>query len=363
MNPLISLVIPIYKTEHLLDDCINSIRQQSFKNFEIICVDDCSPDDSYRIIEKHISEDSRIKLIRHEKNKGLGGARNTGILAAKSEYIASVDSDDTIKEGMLEALWNASNHGQKDIVCCGYDELNEDGKTLHSRNFSQADILNSENNRIDIFDLLNPSFWNKLWRRSLFIDNNILFPENVFFEDAATTPRVLLHAKTIKIIDKSYYNYYQREQSITSTFSGKHITDLFKAYDMVLASLIKNNVLDYYKDDFVKYIESGVRFHSQGIASSSMPQDKIDHYLQNLSETKALFLEKKLGVNDVDSVNRVKEKSLSTFQKLGSKIFALLFGVFISPTHLKKLNHHPAFFFNDSKSKFTRFIGRLLRII
>ena len=356
MKPKISVIVPIYNTEKYLEKCLDSLVNQSMKDIEIICVDDSSPDNSLRIIEKFSREDPRIKVIKHEKNLGLGGARNSGILAAKSEYIASVDSDDTINENMLEELWEATEEGVKDIICCGYNELSEGGKLLHQRNFEQADISSSDSS-IDFFNTFNPSFCNKLWRRSLFVENSIFFPENRYFEDTATTPRVLMKAKRIKIIDKSLYNYYQRDQSITSTFTDQHISDLFHAYDIVLESLIENKLLNHYKTSLVEYIESGFRFHYQGAASANMPQNEIDQYLELLLKNKLFFLENKL------SYFGEKKHYLTVFQKQGSKLFEILFGVFVSPTHLKKLKHHPEYFFRDSKNKFTRFIGRLLRIV
>ena len=144
MNPKISVIIPIYNVEEYLDKCLNSVRNQTLKDIEIICVDDCSPDDSYLIVERHAAEDSRISLIRHEKNLGLGGARNTAIRASKADYIASVDSDDYMSLNMLEVLWDASNNGWFDIVGCGYSRVDGDGNILSIVQYDEKQLSNQK---------------------------------------------------------------------------------------------------------------------------------------------------------------------------------------------------------------------------
>ncbi|HID91866.1 TPA: glycosyltransferase family 2 protein, partial [Candidatus Peregrinibacteria bacterium] len=110
-------------------------------------------DDSFLIAERHAAADSRIKLIRHEKNMGLGGARNTAIRVAKAEYIASVDSDDFILPEMMNTLWNATDNGHFDVVCCGFNRVDKEGNIISYETYS-ADTIINENNSINIFSAL-----------------------------------------------------------------------------------------------------------------------------------------------------------------------------------------------------------------
>ena len=200
----ISVIIPFYNVEEYLDKCLNSVRSQTFKDIEIICVDDCSTDNSYKIAKLHAIDDHRIKIIRHRKNLGLGGARNTGIHCAKGEYIASVDSDDYILPNMLEVLWKEAENSRFDIVCCGFEKVDLSANVLAKSSFADEVIVNT-NNSINIFSKINPAFWNKLWRRSLFVENDIFFPEHCYFEDMPTMPRLMAKAINIKTISDRLY--------------------------------------------------------------------------------------------------------------------------------------------------------------
>lgn len=290
MNPKISVIIPIFGTEKYLDKCITSVTNQTFKNIEIICVDDCSPDDSYKIVEKHMVKDSRISLIRHETNLGLGGARNTAIRVAKADYIASVDSDDSMLPNMLEKLWEATEEGWFDVVCCGFNRVDGAGNIQNYQIYPVKSIVNDDND-INIFATLNPAFWNKLWRKSLFTENDIFFPAGDYFEDMPTTPRILSQAKYIKVIGDRLYQYFIRSSSITMTYSAKHIIDYFKGFEILLRFLEDNKLVERYKNEFFDYVNSGLRFHSDNVVGSNMNKNELELYFRHLLMFKISFLE------------------------------------------------------------------------
>jgi len=291
MMPKLSVIIPFYNVERYLDRCLNSVRQQSLKEIEIICVDDCSPDNSYAIAKKHASNDSRIRIIRHNKNLGLGGARNTAIKVARADYIASVDSDDYIMPNMLERLWVESENGKYDVVCCGFNKVNKKEEILSSHSFESRSIYN-KNNSIDIFSTINPAFWNKLWKRSLFMDNKIFFPEHLYFEDMPTTPCILARSHNVKIIDDILYNYSIRLSSITSSFTEKHIFDYFKGFELLMGFLAKNSLINRYKKEFEVYVDTNMRFYSQRVLEcSDMNTPQKEQYLRQLLMMKIGFLE------------------------------------------------------------------------
>ncbi len=290
MKPLISIIVPIYNVEKYIDKCLHTIRNQTLKNIEIICIDDCSPDNSSLIVEEHQKEDSRISLIYHATNTGLGGARNTGICMAKADYIASVDSDDFIKPEMMEILWKATDNKKYDIVCCGFERVDEKGVTLIEQKYSSK-IVNTINDRVNIFSLVNPAFWNKVWRRSLFIENNIFFPEHDYFEDMSTTPRLVSKATQIKIIENILYTYMVREGSITTTYSEKHILDYFKGFEVLQQYLEDNDLLVDYENNFLTFINGSLRFHSNNVINSGAQPKVIELYLKQLLLLKYSFID------------------------------------------------------------------------
>ncbi len=310
--PKISVIIPIYGTEKYLDKCLNSVRKQTFKEFEIICVDDCSPDNSYKIVEKHCKQDKRVKLIRHEKNLGLGGARNTGIRAAKAEYLASVDSDDYISKNMLETLWEATDKGWFDIVCCGFSRVDENGNILSKQPYIEKQVSN-EKNSIDIFTTLNPAFWNKLWRKSLFVDNDIYFPEHDYYEDMSTTPRILAKARYIKGIKDTLYRYLIRDQSIMNSVSDKHIIDYLKGFEIISEFLKENDLSLHYEEEFHRFIQGNFNYYAKFILNSTLSMDKKTQYLRFLILFRITFTEnfKKFNYLDINKLlTRLGEEDL-----------------------------------------------------
>jgi glycosyltransferase involved in cell wall biosynthesis len=267
-TPRISVVVPIHGTEPYVERCLRSLMEQSMAELEILCVDDASPDRSVVIVRHLAREDARIRLLRHGKNRGLGGARNTGIAAARGTYVTGVDSDDFVRPTMMEQLWRASADGSIDVVACGMAVLDAQGELRFNVNQPEQTI-NNEVHPIDCLQLLNPSFCNKLWRKELFSENGILFPENQYFEDLATTPRLLHFARHIRVISDPLYCYVQRDGSITNSTSPKHIFDHFRSFDILAEFLKEQGLMEKYSQAFQSMIGKSLHYHSRSIGSSN----------------------------------------------------------------------------------------------
>ena len=404
MKPVISVVIPIYNTSSYLRKCLDSLISQTLENIEIICIDDVSPDDSSKIVQEYVAKDDRVRLIRHKINKGQGGARNTGILSAKSDFIASVDSDDSVAPNMLQRLWESSEFGKFDVTCCSFARVSSSGEEITKRTFHPRVIDNSKN-VINIFTVSNPAIWNKLWRKSLFIDNDIFFPEKLYYQDMATIPLLLSKANTVCFIDDCLYYYLVRDGSVTTSYSPKHIIDYFKVYEILYESLEKFDLVDRYLKELRDNISEGMRFHSNNVIQSSMSNSEINQYLRHMLMMKVSFMELHRSLkdmtqedllNDLRSTTKFSElqcyiekkptneatlelsninsldtsiytseskQKLSIFQKSGIKVFGLLFKPFILPRQMKKLNEQPDAFFKDSQNNFTQFCGKLLKLL
>lgn len=317
--PLISIVVPIHNTEKYLEKCLSSIQRQVFTDFEVICVDDCSTDMSASIVQSYCDRDSRFKLIRHEKNLGAGGARNTGIRNCRAEFIASVDGDDYFSEEALQIAWDEMVKGNFDVVVFGYSKVDVQGNIL-STHLPKPRELNLEIETRDIFNISDPNFWNKLWRKSLIIDNDIFFPDWVFFQDFATIPRIYLFAKKIKILDKSLCFYLKRNDSTTLTNSPKHMIDYLKVFDLLREFLIEKKLFDKHKTSFYKSVDRAMKFHSSNVLKSHLSDEDKRQYLSHLLILKIGYLEchRRASSYNVDDLLVHVKKSWSVHDVLTS---------------------------------------------
>ena len=229
-TPKISVIVPVYKVEKYIERCLESIRTQEFSGFEVIMIDDGTPDNSAAIAEDFARRDSRFCLYR-QPNSGVGAVRNRGIMLAKGEYIAFVDSDDAIARNHLSVLYSAAEKADADIVCGSYYCCNEKGEGLRRSQLRKAKGVYPRDKIIGsaIRDVTIRSYlWNKLWRRSLFVDNGVSFP-NRWFEDSAVVPMMFYYAKTVAVISDSTYIYTCRNNSITGLTAARCVGDYLYA--------------------------------------------------------------------------------------------------------------------------------------
>ncbi len=279
-RPCISIIIPIYDTERYVEKCVRSVMAQTLGEIEIICVDDASPDGSAAIVKALGREDGRITLIQHDRNLGLGGARNTGITAASAPYVTGIDSDDYILPEMMERLWHASDAGTVDIVACGFERVTHDETPAGPSYLPKPGLYSNDDHQISIFEFLNPSFCNKIWRRSLFVNNRIAFPEKTYFEDLAVMPQLVRFAQTIRVIPGEFYRYYIREGSVTNSYSAKHIIDHFRVFDILDDFLVREGLVDRYGGELAERIRRSLSFHASNVISSNMDESQKAQYLR-----------------------------------------------------------------------------------
>lgn len=220
MNWLISVIVPIFKVEQFLPRCIESIRNQTYQNIEIILVDDGSPDRCPEICDAYAKKDSRIKVI-HKKNGGLSDARNAGIEIARGDYLCFVDSDDYIKSTMLECMLEAVNKSHSKLVITNLRAVNEQGECffdteqspIHNGMYTAEELLSKIYKNLGWYYIV---AWNKLYHRSLF--EQIRFPVGRIHEDEFVVAQIMWKAQKIICIDSEEYIYtFQRKGSIMST--------------------------------------------------------------------------------------------------------------------------------------------------
>lgn len=260
MEIRLSIIVPIYRVEKYLKRCIDSILNQKFRDFELILVNDGSPDSCGDICDEYSKNDTRIKVI-HKKNGGLSSARNAGIEIAQGEYIGFVDSDDWINEDMYEVLYSIGLNNDLDIVECTYSKVFNTENLYDCKNEYDLIILD---NISAIEALYKDTFygsvvsWNKIYRKNLFKD--IRFPLGKINEDQFTTYKLYYNCNKIGFINRDLYYYYQSVNSITrSSFTVKKL-DVLQALEeariFFQINNLKNLILRHdtlYSDVLIKY--------------------------------------------------------------------------------------------------------------
>ena len=239
-NELITIIVPIYNTETYLRCCIDSILRQTYKNLEIILVDDGSTDSSADICEYYSKSDNRITVI-HKQNAGLVEARRTGVNAAHGKYIGYVDSDDWIDPNMYENLYQTAKKYNAQIVCAGRI-VEYDTYTVVEYNRMQEGVYHGDKKSNLIYNLFPdesgefgvfPTLWDKLFDRKLLIENQNNVPSEISIgEDVACSFPCMVEADTIVILHDSFYHYRQREGSMLRTgyFCGWNQTVTMASY-------------------------------------------------------------------------------------------------------------------------------------
>lgn len=214
----ISVVVPVYKVEEYLDTCINSIITQTFRDLEIILVDDGSPDRCGEICEEYAKKDTRIKVI-HKANGGLSDARNVGFEASSGEFISFIDSDDYIHPTMLQKLYEVCRKNNLKMAGCDFQYIFDNSDTVISGSTGITEVLSAEEFFLRIIDthkFLEMTAWNKLYHRSLFA-NGVRYPKGKLFEDQGTTYRFVFQNEKIAHVSEPLYSYRkQRAGAITS---------------------------------------------------------------------------------------------------------------------------------------------------
>lgn len=223
---LISIIVPVYNVQDYLAKCLDSLVNQTYKQIEIIVVNDGSTDQSSNIIAQYENDyPSMVKGFLKE-NGGLSDARNYGLIQATGEYVTFIDSDDYVDVDLIQSYFDRLNETHADIVVCDMEYVYEkETKVSSGGNFSLTNIIDTPS-----LIQINNSACNKLFKKSLF--SNIQFPLGIWYEDLATVPRLLCLAKSVSKVDKVLYFYVQRESSIVHTQNQK-IFDIYIALDLV----------------------------------------------------------------------------------------------------------------------------------
>ena len=264
MQPLLSIIVPIYNVEQYVDRCIQSILNQTYQNLEIILVDDGATDCSGAIADSYAAKDKRIKVF-HKENGGLSDARNYGLEHVTGDYILFIDSDDFIVNTMCERLITVANNNNADIVSCNYYIYRgDDDISIHTmsvqddkRTFTGMDMLRYYLLKTEPFDL--NVVWNKIFKLDLFNGvEPVRFPKGRVQEDNFTIFMLFLNANSIVTVNEPLYYYVQRAGSIMANFTRRFMIDTIEShmymsdYLMNHCSSVKNELQLYLLNSYVE---------------------------------------------------------------------------------------------------------------
>ena len=238
--PKLSIIVPVYKVEQYIHKCVDSILNQTFTDFELILVDDGSPDNCGKICDEYSQNDKRVRVI-HKENGGLSDARNAGIDVASGQVIGFVDSDDWIERCMYEEMLSYMKENNLDIVCADTNQVKY-GKAKFKPRYSKNKIWVKDEAICEILNgTLDNAAWNKIYKRSVI--GNVRYPKGRIYEDVATTYKFISNSEKVGYISKPYYNYLKRKGSIVASgFNSKSRYDCFLGYRERLNFAKKNNL-------------------------------------------------------------------------------------------------------------------------
>lgn len=240
--PKISVIIPVYNVEKYLAECLTSVVNQTFKDIEIICVNDGSTDNSPKILKEFAQKDSRIRIINQE-NQGLSAARNTGLDVATGEYVSFIDSDDFVRTDLYADIQKLL---PAELICFNAKifPISEKYRTL--QNYTQCQFDGEQPMEEKLILKTNVHVWNKVFRTSIIKENNIRFPKGLYFEDFPFVCEYMLSINSVKFFGgKGYYFYRQQPNSIMNNCSHKSIHHLY-VWHYLYDKLKERKLLDKY---------------------------------------------------------------------------------------------------------------------
>lgn len=280
----VSIIVPIYGVEKFIKRCATSLFEQTLDDVEYIFVDDCTKDCSVDVLEsviqKYPSRKPQIKIIHHERNKGLPIARQTGLRCAQGEYIAHCDSDDWVDINIYQLMYQTAKRRNADIVTCDYYQGDEENHTRHYvRHFDRNTMISAM-----LTHTTPVSVWNKLVKRDLYFGADIIYPHNNFGEDLALMIQIVNRSNVIEHIDMPLYYYYCNEDSLTK---GRTPERLFKNWQdmssntqIIIDYLRGKGLLDNYKNEIINLKEE---CRSMILPIINMPGNR-DRYLNQYPE-------------------------------------------------------------------------------
>lgn len=259
-NPKISVIIPVYNGEKYINQCLDSLLNQTFKDFEIICVNDGSTDKSLAILEQYAQKDSRIKII-NQKNSGAAEARNNGLAYASGDYLSILDCDDFFDLDMFEIMYNHAVKYDVEITFCKgrtFDDKTKVVKEIENINFEiipDKEVFSATDVADYIFQIDINWCWDKLYKASFVKENKFLFQTTKIHDDSFFAAYPLTKAKRISVLNKTLCTY-RINVDTSATASSRRMKYPLSFYEVLVLlkeNLIKDNTFEFFKQSFANF--------------------------------------------------------------------------------------------------------------
>lgn len=263
--PKLSVVVPVYNAKEYLLRCTDSILNQTFKDLELILVDDCSKDDSFKLCQKIAKSDKRVTAYKREQNGGIFAARNTGIELAKGEFITFVDNDDWLDLDMYEKLFSAAEKQNTDFVSCGFKEIIGEKIIAHSHKedgfYTREQIRNKLIYMLVGEQKISCAVWKSLFKKKILNENQIRFMPSRVKDDFYFVIEYLLCCQSAEYISGDYYNYLIRDESTIHILGQDNKEDSFNNPEKIYDIFYRHNCLNrqFYNALGLEYVTSILR--------------------------------------------------------------------------------------------------------
>ncbi|WP_175640176.1 glycosyltransferase family 2 protein [Metabacillus schmidteae] len=305
---LVSIIVPIYNSERFIDKTITSIVNQTYKNIEIILLDDGSTDNSLNIMKKYEKQDGRIKVFSH-KNQGQSFTRNKGIEISSGEFLVFVDSDDWLDKHFVEKMYTEISKTNSEIIVCDYYIHYSNKLKEMAYNYSK-DIVGEEAFELMLNGNISHTCWGKIFKSTLIKNSNVLFPVGKTNEDLYTVSVWFLRASKVGFLNEFLITQRHREGSITNSFTNSFI-DLLYILNLLRDYLVENNLFNRFEKQYKrKYQKMVVYLLNYGVR------------MKRFDFTKKVLKESKIPIKDFDLnlLNR-REKIAVTLTKINIKLY------------------------------------------
>ena len=346
LSPKVSIIIPVYKVEKYIRQALDSVVNQTLKEIEIICVNDCTPDNSFEIVKEYAKSDKRFKIIDLKENGGLGNARNVAIKEVTSECIMFLDSDDWLETNACELAYKQVVENNNSFVIFGsyIHSMKTKKKKYDYAKLANFSNIKSKTNakaiEIDVPFWGNAECWYKIYNAKFFKENNLEFDKGAF-EDQRFNVRLFTLAESFSVLDKPLYNYRKRKNSITAVSSNwkDFIAAKKRAYELIKEITLPSQKL---QDFFVACVIKSVLFYFCKYTKSN--KNIREAFYLEIHKLFLLFSEE----NDISKI-----KDFIDYEKFNLIIESENYNEFSS----NRIRH----FFTDITKLILRFFGKILK--
>ena len=273
-TPKVSIVVPVYGVEKYIERCARSLFEQTLDDIEYLFIDDCTPDNSIDVLNNVLSEyphrKSLARVVRMEQNSGQAAVRMRGIKEAKGEYLMFCDSDDWVENQYCGLLYIEAINSNSEIVVCDYSVVDDENNVKVKSEMFPPTISKEEMMKQILHGILSSSLWNKIFKRTLFVDKSIVPPKGNMGEDMILLLQALFYCNRVIYIKKSLYNYYFNEKSITKSVSKDNVYKRFQTSILntqVMDAFFQEKGLSTILDDEFTYLKLRKLYYLQPLLS------------------------------------------------------------------------------------------------